>query len=59
VPGRHELDTGELDYLHILSSIDEAGYRGALGLEYWPTTEHAESLRRTAAYLGMGKGAER
>jgi hydroxypyruvate isomerase len=53
VPGRHELFTGELDYLHILDAIDKAGYRGAFGLEYWPTTDHAESLRRTAEYLGL------
>jgi hydroxypyruvate isomerase len=53
VPGRHELDTGELDYRHIVDSIEKAGYKGAFGLEYWPTTEHAESLRRMAAYLGL------
>jgi hydroxypyruvate isomerase len=53
VPGRHELDTGELDYRRILEAIDKAGYRGAFGLEYWPTMDHAESLRRTAEYLGL------
>jgi hydroxypyruvate isomerase len=54
VPGRHELFTGELDYRHILEAIDKAGYRGAFGLEYWPTMDHAESLRKTAEYLGLG-----
>jgi hydroxypyruvate isomerase len=53
VPGRHEVFTGELDYLHILEAVDQAGYRGAFGLEYWPTTDHEESLRRTADYLGL------
>ena len=53
VPGRHELMSGELDYLHILEAIDKAGYRGAFGLEYWPTTAHDDSLARTAAYLGL------
>jgi hydroxypyruvate isomerase len=52
VPGRHELFTGELDYRHILDAIGKTGYRGAFGLEYWPTMDHAESLRKTAEYLG-------
>jgi hydroxypyruvate isomerase len=28
------------------------GYTGYFGLEYWPTVDHAESLKRTRAYLG-------
>ncbi len=54
VPGRHELFTGELAYPRILDAIGEAGYRGTFGLEYWPTMDHAESLRRTAEHLGAG-----
>ncbi len=51
VPGRHEPDTGELAYPFILQEIDRLGYAGYCGLEYWPTTDHAESLKRTLRYL--------
>jgi hydroxypyruvate isomerase len=54
VPGRHELYTGELEYRHIIEAIEGTGYRGAFGLEFWPTGDHTESLRRTLEYLGRG-----
>lgn len=45
VPGRHELDVGELNYVEILSRIKAWGYDGMFGLEYAPaTTDHAASL---------------
>ena len=43
-PGRHELWLGENDYRVIIDAIDKAGYQGALGLEYFPTTDPLESL---------------
>lgn len=47
VPGRHELDTGELDYRAILAEIKALGYEGAFGLEYYPATgDHQASLAR-------------
>jgi hydroxypyruvate isomerase len=46
VPGRHELDDGELNYPEILRRIDALGYTGLFGLEYWPALEPGESLRR-------------
>ena len=46
-PGRHELDSGELDYRNILKKIDELGYDGLVGLEYNPTISSEESLKRT------------
>jgi len=47
VPGRHELDNGELNYLEILKRIKEMGYQGCCGLEYWPIgPDHAASLAR-------------
>jgi hydroxypyruvate isomerase len=52
VPGRHEPDSGELNYPFILKEIDRLGYTGYCGLEYWPTMDHAESLKRTLAQLG-------
>ena len=45
-PGRHELDSGELDYRNILKKIDELGYDGLVGLEYYPTVSSEESLKR-------------
>ena len=44
-PGRHELQNGENDYRFIMKAVDEAGYRGALGLEYSPLLPPEESLR--------------
>ena len=39
VPGRHELDRGELNYPAIFRAIDAAGYRRYIGLEYAPLEE--------------------
>ena len=52
VPGRHEPDSGELNYPFILRELDRLGYQGCVGLEYWPTVDHAASLKRTKKYLG-------
>ena len=55
VPGRGELFGGELDYPTILKRIEQAGYQGTFGLEYFPKiADHAVSLKETLAYL---KGA--
>ncbi len=54
VPGRHEPDTGELSYPFILKEIDRLGYAGWCGLEYWPTGDHTESLKRTMRHLSGG-----
>jgi hydroxypyruvate isomerase len=51
VPGRHEPDSCELNYPFILKELDRLDYRGCVGLEYWPTTDHAASLKRTKRYL--------
>jgi len=52
VPGRHEPKNSELNYVYIVGEIEKLGYRGSVGLEYWPTVEPAESLRATKAWLG-------
>ncbi|MGQ9625928.1 MAG: hydroxypyruvate isomerase family protein [Anaerolineae bacterium] len=52
VPGRHELNIGELNYPNIVRRIDELGYEGYFGLEYWPTKDSAQSLREMKALLG-------
>jgi len=45
VPGRHELNSGELNYPTILSQIAAWGYEGCFGLEYWPAgDDHLASL---------------
>ena len=49
VPGRHELDNGELNYPEILRRIDAVGYTECFGLEYWPALDPDESLRRMRA----------
>lgn len=46
VPGRHELDLGELNYQNIFNKIDELKYTGYIGLEYYPTVKSEESLNR-------------
>ncbi len=43
VPGRHEPGTGDLDWSRLLADLTAAGYRGPLGLEYWPTTDSLTS----------------
>jgi len=51
VPGRHEPDECELNYPFIFSKADEFGYRGRFGLEYFPTIDSAESLKRQRVLL--------
>jgi hydroxypyruvate isomerase len=45
-PGRHELDSGELDYPKIFKALEGAGYKGYLGLEYVPMEDPVTSLKR-------------
>lgn len=52
VPGRHELYHGETDYPFLLKQIEAFHYKGVFGLEYEPSVDDAESLRRTLEYLG-------
>ncbi|NCB02596.1 MAG: hypothetical protein EOM67_10575 [Spirochaetia bacterium] len=51
VPGRHEPIENELNYPFILNSIEALGYKGAFGLEYFPTMDSDESLSRTLKVL--------
>jgi len=51
VPGRHELYQGETDYPFLLGQIGKLGYQGVFGLEYLPSIDHEESVRKTLAYL--------
>jgi len=54
VPGRHELDNGELNYPGILKAIAAMGYQGCFGLEYFPIEESAASLAHVRKLLADG-----
>jgi len=51
VPGRHELDNGELHYPSIVQAIADMGYNGCFGLEYFPAEDSAKSLARMRQLL--------
>jgi len=51
-PGRHELQYGESDYKVIFKAVDEAGYKGACGLEYRPLLDPVESLKEAKRIYG-------
>jgi hydroxypyruvate isomerase len=42
---------GEVNYRYVVEQIEQLGYTGVFGLEYNPTTDHMESLRRSLAHL--------
>ena len=54
IPGRHEPKAGEQNYPFICRAIDEAGYKGYIGLEYWPVKPDEESLRETREWIQGG-----
>jgi hydroxypyruvate isomerase len=43
-PGRHQPGSGAIDFAALFAVLDEAGYDGAVGLEYIPTPDTAGSL---------------
>ncbi len=43
-PGRHQPGTGEIFYPNILRALDQAGYHGYVGLEYYPDGSTEASL---------------
>ncbi len=51
-PGRHELQAGENNYQAIFAAIDQAGYTGACGLEYFPLQDPIESLLEARRIYG-------
>lgn len=44
VPGRHEPDTEELNFAHLLAELDRLGYQGWVGCEYRPRAGTLEGL---------------
>jgi hydroxypyruvate isomerase len=43
-PGRHQPGTGAIDFAGLFAVLDDAGYPGAVGLEYVPVPDTAGSL---------------
>ena len=50
-PGRHELESGELDYNWVIKSLESAGYKGYAGIEYFPEKPVAEGLKNIRGFL--------
>ena len=44
-PGRHEPGTGEINYAHVLTCLEETGYTGLVGFELIPKTTTAEAVK--------------
>jgi 2-dehydrotetronate isomerase len=51
VPERHEPDSGELNYPWLFSLIDELGYTGWIGCEYWPRAKASDGLGWIRPYV--------
>lgn len=51
VPGRNEIYSGEINYASIIKAINDSGYKGYFGLEYWPAEQEEISLSKTLEYL--------
>lgn len=49
VPGRNEPGTGEINYEHIFGVLRESGYKGFVGLEYYPRFDAIASLKAVRA----------
>lgn len=46
VPGRHEPGTGEINYGNIYKRLGELRYEGMIAMEFYPTGDIVETLRR-------------
>ncbi len=46
VPGRHEPGTGEVNYVNIYRRLAEFRYGGVIAMEFYPTGDVVETLRR-------------
>ena len=45
VPGRGEPGTGAVDFAEILKLIESLDYNGFIGLEFFPSSDHAEAVK--------------
>ena len=46
VPGRHEPGTGEINYGNIYRKLVQLHYKGVIAMEFYPTGDIVETLRR-------------
>ena len=44
VPGRHEPGTGKIDFAHLFALLDDLGYTGWIGCEYYPLGDTVAGL---------------
>lgn len=44
-PGRHELYSSEIDYKAVFAAINDTGYEGYIGLEYFPEDAQEKGLK--------------
>jgi hydroxypyruvate isomerase len=51
VPGRAELEIGELDYKQVFAALKKAGYTGYIGLEYVPRKGRGDGISTALSYL--------
>ena len=51
VPGRHELDQGEVNYPLIIKTLDDRNYQRYFGLEYFPSYDSYQSLKNQFLYV--------
>jgi len=50
VPGRHQPGTGEVNHVNLLKAVRAAGYKGPLGLEYYPLDkDHGRAVSEAVA----------
>lgn len=52
IPGRHEILSGEINYIEVFKAIDKAGFSEYVGLEYIPAEDAYEGLLKLTAVLG-------
>ncbi len=53
--GRHEPDTGEVDFDYVLAVLDRLGYAGWIGCEYRPRAGTVPGLAWLGAYAKKDK----
>lgn len=50
VPGRHEPQYGEINVDHLFKHLDDLGYKGWVGCEYWPKENTGKGLAWAERY---------
>ena len=56
VPGRHQPGTGEVNHVNLLKAIRAAGYKGPMGLEYFPADNDDKRAANDAVTLSAAAG---